>query len=63
MKIQLKDGQWLSQMFPILQYPDDREGVVYLLPGVKYRIESLTGRHLMAGCNSVVSIRLVGKNV
>ena len=50
-------------MFPIVQYPDDREGVVYLLPGVKYRIESLTGRHLMAGCNSVVSIRLVGKHV
>ena len=50
-------------MFPIVQYPDDREGVVCLLPGVKYKIETFTGRHLMAGCNSVVSIRLVGTNV
>lgn len=53
-------GQRTSQLFPIVQYPDHSDSLVVLRPGCKYRIETKTGRQLMAGCNTAVAIKLVG---
>merc|ERR1712130_408489 len=43
------------------QYPDERRRVVVLLPGVKYKIQTLTGRYLFAGCTSVVALKICGE--